>query len=447
MRTVDIIRKKRKGLELSEAELAYIINGYTEENIPEYQISAFLMAVFFKGMAERETITFTKLMLKTGATLDLSDIKKPKIDKHSTGGVGDKTSIILAPLLAAAGLAVPMVCGRGLGHTGGTIDKLESIPGFRTALSITEFKDILRETGLSMMSQTEEMSPADRKFYALRDVTATVESIPLIASSIMSKKLAIGSDGLVLDVKVGAGAFMKDINAARELAKSLVNIGNSTGIKTVAILTAMEQPLGRHIGNSLEIKECLSALCGKWPDDLREVTLTLGAWMIEVAHRVSDFRFCIKGKKLTTLEEYKSALSELIADGAALKKFLELIAAQNGNTGIAANPGLMPPATGSKEIITGKSGYIQRMDAEKAGIASMLLGAGRQKKEDIIDPSAGIILNKKAGDYVTAGEPIATLYFNNKINVRDAEDIFSSGVELGTNKPEQIPLIHEIIGL
>lgn len=447
MRTVDLIRKKREGLELSETELAYIINGYTEGNIPEYQISAFLMTVFFKGMSGTETVALTKLMLKTGTLLDLSDITKPKIDKHSTGGVGDKTSIILAPLLAAAGLTVPMVCGRGLGHTGGTIDKLESIPGFRTALSLTEFRDILAKTSVSMMRQTEEMSPTDRKFYALRDVTATVESIPLIASSIMSKKLAVGSNGLVLDVKVGSGAFMKNINEAWKLARLMVTIGNSMDVKTVAILTDMEQPLGRAIGNSLEIQECISALKGSWPDDLREVTLTLGAWMIEVARIVSDFSLCINGRTFTGLEEYKKGLEGLIADGSAFNKFIELVAAQNGNTGVVTNPGLMPEAASTKEIAAVKSGYIQRMDAEKAGIASMLLGAGRQKKEDTIDPSAGIILNKKIGDYVAADESIARFYFNNKISAKEAEDIFLSGIEIGLERPEPINLIHEIIGL
>lgn len=447
MRTSAIIRKKRDGLELSETELAHIINGYTEDNIPEYQISAFLMAVFFVGMSEAETITFTRLMLKAGTTLDVSDIKKPKIDKHSTGGVGDKTSIILAPLLAAAGLSVPMVCGRGLGHTGGTIDKLESIPGFRTALSLAEFRDILAKTGVSIMRQTGEMSPADRKFYALRDVTATVESIPLIAASIMSKKLAVGSDGLVLDVKVGAGAFMKNISNAQTLARLMVTIGNSMGVKTVAILTDMEQPLGRSIGNSLEIKECISALQGSWPDDLKEVTLTLGAWMIEVAKMVSGFSLCINGKFLTSLDEYKKGLSELIADGTALKKFLELVAAQQGDIGIALNPSLMPAAKITKAILAGEKGYIQRMDAEKTGMASMLLGAGRQKKEDTIDPSAGIILNRKTGDYVSAGEQIAMLYFNDKINAEEAENIFLSGIAIGTDRPEPRNLIHEIIGL
>lgn len=447
MRTVDLIRKKREGFELSETELAYIINGYTEGNIPEYQISAFLMTVFFKGMSGTETVALTKLMLKTGTLLDLSDITKPKIDKHSTGGVGDKTSIILAPLLAAAGLTVPMVCGRGLGHTGGTIDKLESIPGFRTALSLTEFRDILAKTSVSMMRQTEEMSPTDRKFYALRDVTATVESIPLIASSIMSKKLAVGSNGLVLDVKVGSGAFMKNINEAWKLARLMVTIGNSMDVKTVAILTDMEQPLGRAIGNSLEIQECISALKGSWPDDLREVTLTLGAWMIEVARIVSDFSLCINGRTFTGLEEYKKGLEGLIADGSAFNKFIELVAVQNGNTGVVTNPGLMSEAASTKEIAAVKSGYIQRMDAEKAGIASMLLGAGRQKKEDTIDPSAGIILNKKIGDYVAADESIARFYFNNKISAKEAEDIFLSGIEIGLERPEPINLIHEIIGL
>ncbi|MGD1075901.1 MAG: thymidine phosphorylase, partial [Thermodesulfovibrionales bacterium] len=308
MRACDIIKKKRDGYELTRDELLYIVTGYTAGEIPDYQISALLMAIFYRGMTEEETVALTKVMLSSGVVLDFSDIESPKVDKHSTGGVGDKTSIILGPLISAAGITVPMVSGRGLAHTGGTLDKLESIPGFRTALSLEQFEENLKKVGISLIGQTEQIVPADRKFYALRDVTATVDSVPLIASSIMSKKLAEGIDGLVLDVKVGSGAFMKNTHDARVLAKTLVHIGNALGVKTVAILTDMEQPLGKTIGNSLEIKECISALHGRWPKDLKELTLSLGAWMIEVATTVCDFTFSVNGKEYIGFEAYNAGL-------------------------------------------------------------------------------------------------------------------------------------------
>lgn len=435
MRAYDIIRKKRDGFELSEAELSFIINKYVSGNIPDYQVSALLMAIFFRGMTDAETLNLTKIMLNSGCILDLSDIRGPKIDKHSTGGVGDKTSMILAPLLASAGIIVPMISGRGLGHTGGTLDKLEAIPGFRIDLNMQEFKGNLKNIGVSMIGQTSEIVPADGKLYALRDVSATVESIPLIASSIISKKLAEGIDGLVLDVKVGSGAFMKKLEDARRLAATMVNIGSSMGVKTVAVLTDMDQPLGKTIGNSLEIKECISALRGQWADDLREVTLTLGAWMIETATMVSDFSLHIGGTDFRGIDEYKNALLELLNNGAAFKKFAEMVDAQHGNPEIAFRLGLLPSAKMMKQITVTREGYIQRLDAEKAGIASMLLGAGRQKKEDAIDHSAGMILNKKVGDHVKPGDQTAMFYYNNEANLKEAEDIFLSGIEVGIEEP------------
>lgn len=445
MRAYDIIRKKRDGLELSRDELAHVISGYTAGRIPDYQVSALLMAIFLRGMSEKETVCLTDIMLKSGMVLDLSDIPGLRIDKHSTGGVGDKTSIILAPLLASAGIVVPMIAGRGLGHTGGTLDKLESIPGFRTSLSLAEFKENLRRTGCSIMGQTEEIAPADKKLYALRDVTATVDSTPLIASSIMSKKLAEGIQGLVLDVKVGSGAFMKTKEAARRLATTMVKIGNSTGVKTAAVLTDMDQPLGKTVGNSLEIKECISALHGKWSDDLREVTLTLGAWMVNVAALVYGATFHFAGRDVVGLEEYRKGLEDLINNGAAFKKFVELVDSQHGNPEAAFKPGLLPAAKMTKQITANKEGYICRMDAEKAGRASMLLGAGREKLTDAIDHSAGIILNRKVGEQVRPGDPIAMFHFNEESRVREAEEIFLSGTEIGTEKPEPKSVIVEVI--
>lgn len=445
MRAYDIIRKKRDGFELSDAELSFIIEQYVSGNIPDYQVSALLMAIFFRGMTDAETVNLTKIMVNSGSVLDLSDIRGPKIDKHSTGGVGDKTSIILAPLLASAGIIVPMISGRGLGHTGGTLDKLEAIPGFRIDLHMQEFKENLKNIGVSMIGQSSEIAPADGKLYALRDVSATVESIPLIASSIMSKKLAEGIDGLVLDVKVGSGAFMKKLDDARRLAASMVNIGNSMGVKTVAVLTDMDQPLGKTIGNSLEIKECISALRGQWADDLREVTLTLGAWMIETATMVTDFSLHIGGRDFRGIDEYKKGLLELLNNGAAFKKFAEMVDSQHGNPEIPFRPGLLPSAKMMKQITVTRGGYIQRLDAEKAGIASMLLGAGRQKLNDAIDPSAGIILNKKVGDYVKPGDQTAMFYYNNEANLKEAEDVFLSGLEIERDEPIKEGIILEVI--
>ncbi len=445
MRACDIIKKKRDGLELADEELSYMIRGYISGQIPDYQISAMLMAVLFKGMSGEETLSLTRLMLDSGSRIDLSGIPGPKIDKHSTGGVGDKTSIILAPLLAAAGITVPMVAGRGLGHTGGTLDKLESIPGFRTSLSVPEFIKNLGNVGVSIIGQTGEIAPADKKLYALRDVTATIDSMPLIASSIMSKKLAEGTDGLVLDVKAGSGAFMKKIEDARKLAETMVGIGNSTGKKTIALITDMDQPIGKTVGNGLEVKECISALRGKWQDDLKELTLSLGAWMIEVAVKTTGFTFRHQGRDLVGMEEYRTGLTSLIEDGSAFKKFVEMVRAQGGDPETVFKPALLPSSRLMKQIAAGADGYIRRMDAEKIGMASMLLGAGRERITDSIDYSAGIILNRKVGDCVKAGEQIAMLYYNNEKNLKEAEEIFLGGVEIGHQKPEHRKVVLEVI--
>ncbi|MDI6745462.1 MAG: thymidine phosphorylase [Thermodesulfovibrionales bacterium] len=443
MRAYDIIKKKRDGAELSKEELSFLITEYLSGKIPDYQMSAFLMAVYFSGMTDAETIALTGLMLSSGSRLDFSDISAPKVDKHSTGGVGDKTSIILAPLMAAMNIKVPMIAGRGLGHTGGTIDKLESIPGFRTDLSIKEFKGNIKDIGFSIISQTDEIAPADKKLYSLRDVTATVESIPLIAASIMSKKLAEGIGGLVLDVKVGKGAFMKNINDARKLARTMVNIGNSMGVKTIAIITDMNQPLGQTVGNGLEIKECISALRGKMPDDLKEVVLTLGAWMAYVADCVTEEAGIAKLPE-HVLIKYKSELMDLIEKGDAFKKFVEFVDAQHGNPEAAFKPDIIPSASKVKEIRIPAKGYIREMDAEKAGMAAMLLGAGRQHKEDRVDHSAGIVLNKKTGDYITPDEPVAIFHYNDETKIKEAEEVFLSGIRTGEIPPDRKQIIIDV---
>lgn len=440
MRILDIIKKKRDGYPLREEEIDFFIKGYVSGLIPDYQASALLMAIFLKGMTEEETVNLTKSMLHSGSVMDLSDIEGVKIDKHSTGGVGDKTSIILAPLMAEAGLKIPMISGRALGHTGGTLDKLESIPGFKTNLSLQEFKENIRKIGVSMIGQTPEIAPADRKLYALRDVTATVDSIPLIASSIMSKKLAEGIQGLVLDVKVGSGAFMKDIEDARRLARTMIKIGNSMGVKTIALLTDMSQPIGNTVGNSLEIKESISALRGKGPEDLMEVTLSLGALMIHIAKTISVFEFEGSG-----IDDYKKGLQRIINSGAAFKRFVELIDHQYGDPEVAFKPGLLPSARVMKQVMADREGYIERMDAEKVGIASMLLGAGRKKVDDVIDYSAGIILNKKVGDYVTPKDQIAMFYCSDESLLNDAEEVFRSGIEIGEGKIPRKEMVLEVI--
>ncbi|MFN3740851.1 MAG: thymidine phosphorylase [Thermodesulfovibrionales bacterium] len=438
MTVYELIKKKRDGGELTKEELEFLLKGYMEGRIPDYQISSLLMAIYFQGMTVEEAFALTEVMLRSGRVFDLSFIEGIKIDKHSTGGVGDKVSIILAPLLASAGIIVPMISGRGLGHTGGTSDKLESIPGFKVELSYSEFIETIEKHGFALATQGPEIAPADRMLYSLRDVTATVDSIPLIASSIMSKKLAEGIQGLVLDVKCGLGAFMKDIDKARELAKLMVSIGTRYGVKTVAVITDMSEPLGRTVGNALEIKESILALRGRWPEDLKEVTLTLGAWALWIRDKLTL-------GETRQINEYIKLLEGLIDDGSAFSKFVELISAQGGNPEIAFRQGLLPSAKFQEHILSPEEGYITEIDAELVGRAAVVLGAGRKTKEDSIDHSAGIVLNKKTGDYVKKGEPIAIMHFGRPEAFPEAKDLFMKALKIKTEQPQKRKMIIEVI--
>jgi pyrimidine-nucleoside phosphorylase len=393
----EIILKKRNGKQLTKSEIEFIVSGYTKGLIPDYQFSAFLMAVYFQGMSFSEITDLTDAMMRSGKIFDLSDIAGLKIDKHSTGGVGDKISLILAPLVAACGVKVPMVSGRGLGHTGGTLDKLESIPGFRIDLTENEFKKQLKKIGVAMMGQTKELAPADKKIYALRDVTATVDSIPLIAASIMSKKLAEGIDGLVLDIKTGSGAFMRELNDAKQLAKVMIEIGKRMGKKVVALITSMEQPLGNMIGNSLEIIESIECLKGNGPADLMEVTMALSEEMLLMGGRVKSKR------------QARRLLNDVINSGRALEKFQQIITMQNGDVKVVEDYRLLPQAKYRIDVKSPKSGYIEKIDTLAMGLLSVELGCGRRTIDDKIDYSAGFILKKKIGDKVKKGEVLVEI--------------------------------------
>lgn len=397
MRMYDLIMKKRNGEALTEQEIQYMIREYVAGEIPDYQMSAFLMAVYFKGMTEEETLAMTQAVAHSGEMVDLSGIEGVKVDKHSTGGVGDKTTMIIAPIVAACGVKVAKMSGRGLGHTGGTVDKLESIPGLHTSLSREDFFNVVNQTGLSVIGQSGNLAPADKKLYALRDVTATVDSIPLIAVSIMSKKLAAGNDCILLDVKTGSGAFMKSIDDSIALAKEMVAIGENAGRKTVALITDMDIPLGHNIGNSLEVIEAVETLKGNGPEDLTEVCVHLASNMLFLAE---------KG----TLEECRSLVREVIANGEALKRLAAMVEAQGGDSSVIFDTDKFEKAAYQHEVLAKKSGYITFMDTESCGIASAMLGAGRETKDSQIDFAAGIILKKKVGDYVEAGEPMAVFY-------------------------------------
>jgi pyrimidine-nucleoside phosphorylase len=434
MRTVDLIHRKRDGGELAPEEIEYLVNGYTSGEIPDYQMSAFLMAVFYSGMTDRELSPLTDCMLRSGETADLSAIPGVKVDKHSTGGVGDKTSLVVAPLAAAAGVVVPMMSGRALGHTGGTLDKLESIPGFRTDLTSEEFQKQLAELGLCFIGQTDQFAPADRKLYALRDVTATVESIPLIASSIMSKKLAEGVDALVLDVKVGTGAFMKKQVDARRLAQAMVGIGRRMDKKVQALLTDMNQPLGYAVGNALEVMEASQTLQNAGPADLTKLCLELAARMIFL------------GKKSATLEEARLIAEKHLVDGSAYKKFKDVVAAQGGNPQALDNFALLPNATGAREIVSPRAGFISSIDAEDIGVASNMIGAGRDKKEDSIDPAVGIILEVKAGEKVEAGSILCRLYYTKEDRVEEAAEKVEDAFHISAQRPLDRELILEVVG-
>jgi pyrimidine-nucleoside phosphorylase len=434
MRTVDLIQRKRDGEELAPEEIEFLVNGYTNGEIPDYQMSSFLMAVFYSGMTDREVSRLTECMLHSGDTVDLSGISGVKVDKHSTGGVGDKTSFIVAPLAAAAGVVVPMMSGRALGHTGGTLDKLESIPGFRTNLSADEFRTQLGEHGLAFIGQTDQLAPADRKLYALRDVTATVESIPLISSSIMSKKLAEGIDALVLDVKVGSGAFMKKQVDARRLAQTMVGIGRRMDKKVQALITDMNQPLGYAVGNALEIMEASQTLQNAGPADLTKLSLELAARMIFL------------GKKAPSLEEARRTAEKHLVDGSAYTLFKKVVAAQGGNPQALDKFELLPNATGMREITSPRAGYVAAIDAEDIGVASNMIGAGRDRKEDAIDPAVGIILEVKVGEKVDAGSVLCRIYYTKEDRVEEAAEMVEDAFRVSTQKPDERELILEVVG-
>jgi pyrimidine-nucleoside phosphorylase/thymidine phosphorylase len=434
MRTVDLIHKKRDGEELTAEEISYLVESYNTGDIPDYQISAFLMAVYFAGMSDREVSALTDSIVRSGETVDLSSIPGVKVDKHSTGGVGDKTTMIVAPLAAACGVIVPKVTGRALGHSGGTLDKLESIPGLRTDLSIDEFRTQLREIGIAFIGQSAKVAPADGKLYSLRDVTATVESIPLIASSIMSKKLSIGSDALVLDVKVGAGAFMKRQTDARKLAQMMVGIGRRVDRRVQALITDMNQPLGYAVGNAVEVMEVSQVLHNEGPDDLKRLSLELAARMVFLA------------KLVPSLDDAREMVLQKLADGSAFRKFRDVVIAQGGDPKSLDKFELLPNATGMREISSPRAGYVTAIDAEDIGAASGLMGASRDKKEDKIDPAVGVILEAKIGDKVEAGSVLCRLYYTLEEGVDEAADMVEDAFRISSQKPDERELILEVVG-
>ncbi len=433
MRAVDILRKKRDGRELSRDEITFLIREYSAGRIPDYQMSAFLMAVFFKGMTTPEVSALTEEMRISGEVVDLGFIPGRKVDKHSTGGVGDKTSLVLAPAVAAAGVTVPMMSGRGLGHTGGTLDKLESIPGFNVRLSSGQFKRQLAGAALSFIGQTDNLVPADRKLYALRDVTATVESQPLITASIMSKKLAEGIDGLVLDVKTGSGAFMKRQEEAESLAQAMVALGKACGKRVVALVTDMNQPLGDYAGNALEVIECLEVLKGRGPADLVTLCEELSAHCL------------ILGDAARTPEEARKIYRATISSGKALEKFREVIGLQGGDARVIDDYAALPAARQSVPLASPAGGFVQSMDTEGIGLALCVLGAGRETVESVIDPAVGVRFHKKVGDAVAAGEPLCTIYFNDEERSREARKRITEAYVIGPAPAERPPLIKKII--
>ena len=434
-RAIDVIRKKRDGIELSRAEIDGLVNAYTNEEIPDYQVSAWLMAVVLKGMTRPETTALTDAMLHSGDVLDLSSLPARKVDKHSTGGVGDKTSLVLAPLAAAAGVFVPMISGRGLGHTGGTLDKLEAIPGFNVNLPVAEFRRVLEICGCAMIGQTAEIAPADRKLYALRDVTGTVESPYLICASIMSKKMAEGIDALVLDVKTGSGAFMKNEKDAAFLAELMVETGERMGKHVVALITDMDQPLGNMIGNALEVVEVVEVLRGGGPEDLRQLCLELAGWMLHL------------GGVSSTVEEGKQQSAKLISSGKALEKFGEMVELQGGDARVIDDVSRLPQARHIVQVASARDGYLASMQCEQIGTACVILGGGRERKEDSVDPSVGIVLHKKVGDRVAAGEPLATIYYNAEAQAARARHLIEASCSVTDAAPsKERPLIHRVIG-
>ncbi|MBW7473514.1 pyrimidine-nucleoside phosphorylase [Paenibacillus oenotherae] len=434
MRAVDLIHKKKNGEPLSQAEIAFLVEGYCRGDIPDYQMSAWAMAVYFRGMTAEETAALTLAMAESGDEIDLSPIRGIKTDKHSTGGVGDKTTLIIGPLVAACGVPVAKMSGRGLGHTGGTIDKLEAIRGFQTELTRERFFAQVNEIGLAVIGQSGNITPADKKLYALRDVTATVESIPLIASSVMSKKIAAGADAIVLDVKVGSGAFMKTVDEAEALAGAMVDIGTQVGRQTSAIISDMDQPLGYAIGNALEVQEAIDTLRGQGPQDLTALCIALSAQMVVLSGQASD------------MESAESMLRERLESGAALDKFRAFVAAQGGDPAIADQPDLLPQAPVLIEVAALQEGWVQRIDAEQLGIAAMQLGAGRATKDAAIDHAVGLVLRRKVGDKVAAGETIAILHARsegeaNRLIVEHVQNAYT----ISTEEPGLSPLLLSVV--
>jgi pyrimidine-nucleoside phosphorylase len=434
MRAVDIIRKKRDAAELSREEIDFLVQGATSGSIPDYQLAAWLMAVIWRGMTGAELAALTEAMLHSGEVIDFSGMPGAKVDKHSTGGVGDKTSLVLAPVVAAGGVKVPMISGRGLGHTGGTLDKLESIPGFNVNLSLRDFRRILEACGCALIGQTPEVAPADKKLYALRDVTATVESPYLICASIMSKKMAEGIDALVLDVKTGDGAFMKKQSDAEYLAQLMVETGTRMGKKVIALITDMEQPLGRKIGNALEVEECVEVLHGNGPNDLRELSLDLSAWMFVLAGRTK------------TVAEGKALASEMIASGRARDTFREVIQLQGGDPRIVDDTGRLPRAKRQTALKAPRAGFVTAIHCEQVGVASMMLGGGREKKEDSIDPGVGLVLEKRVGDAVESGATLCTVHYNAEERLASATALLTNSFEIGDKAPPASPLVRKTIG-
>ncbi len=435
MRAVDLIRKKRDSGELSREEINFLVSGYTRGEIPDYQMAAWLMAVWIRGMDRSELTALTEVMLYSGEVLNHSEIPGKKVDKHSTGGIGDKTSLILAPIVAAGGLTVPMISGRGLGHTGGTLDKLEAIPGFNVNLSLNEFRRVLRECGMGLIGQTAEIAPADKKIYALRDVTSTVENIGLICASIMSKKLAEGIDALVLDVKTGSGAFMKKETDSIRLAEVMVDTGKRMGKKVVALITDMDQPLGRMAGHSNEVAESIEVLKGRGPADLRELSLELSAWMFYL------------GERTKSVEEGRHLAETMIVGGQGLEKLRQGIRLQGGDERVIDEPERLPIARLNFHVTSSAAGFVTGTNCEQFGIALAMLGGGREKKEDLIDHGVGLEFHKRIGDRVEKGEPLATIHFNSDAKLAEAKALIAVSYIIGEDAPqEKRPLVRRIIG-
>lgn len=431
VRPYELIKSKRDGQALDPRDIREFIAAYTRGDVPDYQMAAMCMAVFFRGLSSSELGAWTQAMLESGEVLDLSETRGVKVDKHSTGGVGDKVSLSLAPLAAACGVPVPMISGRGLGHTGGTLDKLESIPGFRVDLSVADYRRMVRDVGACLIGQTATLAPADKKLYALRDVTATVDCLPLIASSIMSKKLAEGIDALVLDVKTGSGAFMKTLEDSRALAKTMIGIGTEMKRKVTALITDMDQPLGRTVGNALEVIEAVDMLRGKAPDDYTEVTLALTAEML------------VLGGKAATAQQARERLKQAVVDGSALRKLKEIVQAQGGDPGAIDDYSRLPQARATSDVLAPSNGFVTGIDTEGVGLAAVALGAGRQRVDSLIDPAVGFTLLRKVGEPVKAGEPVVRVHYNNEGPLKDVKDRLLAAYRFGPQAPAPRPLIVE----